>query len=191
MQFISPEALAASIADRLTRQPTVLVALDGRCGSGKTTLAAELARRFPQSITIHTDDFYLPPPQRVQGWENIPCANMHLERLRAEVVAPARRGQAIRYRAYSCREGAYLPPVLLRPAPLVLVEGSYSHHPSLAPYYDIKVFVTCSAEEQARRLREREGGRYPNFVKRWVPLEEAYFRDYGIEKNAEMVVVTG
>ena len=32
----------------------VLVALDGRCGSGKTTLAAQLARQFPQSITVHT-----------------------------------------------------------------------------------------------------------------------------------------
>ena len=35
----------------------VLVALDGRCGSGKTTMAAALAERFPDSIVLHTDDF--------------------------------------------------------------------------------------------------------------------------------------
>ena len=40
----------------------VLAALDGRCGSGKTTLAAQLAERFPDSIILHTDDFYLPLP---------------------------------------------------------------------------------------------------------------------------------
>lgn len=68
----------------------VLVALDGRCGSGKTTLAAQLARQFPQSITVHTDDFYLPPASRVANWEQIPCANMDLERLRAQVLTPAR-----------------------------------------------------------------------------------------------------
>lgn len=45
----------------------VLVALDGRCGSGKTTLAAQLARQFPQSITVHTDDFYLPPAAGHRG----------------------------------------------------------------------------------------------------------------------------
>lgn len=56
----------------------VLVALDGRCGSGKTTLTAQLARQFPQSITVHTDDFYLPPASRVANWEQIPCANMDL-----------------------------------------------------------------------------------------------------------------
>ena len=58
MHLISPEELASAIADRLARQPAVLVALDGRCGSGKTTLSAQLAERFPQSITVHTDDFY-------------------------------------------------------------------------------------------------------------------------------------
>ena len=77
----------------------VLVALDGRCGSGKTTLAAQLAQRFPQSITVHTDDFYLPPASRVANWEQIPCANMDLERLRAQVLTPARAGQAVPYRA--------------------------------------------------------------------------------------------
>ena len=190
MHLVSPEELSSAIADRLARQTPLLIALDGRCGSGKTTLAARLAERFPQSITIHTDDFYLPPSQRVTGWENIPCANMDIRHLRDEVIEPARAGRAFSYKAYSCREGAYLPPCTLGPAPLVIVEGSYSHHPSLAPYYDIRIFVTCSAEEQARRLREREGERYPNFVKRWIPLEEGYFAQYGIEGKAEMIVVT-
>ena len=113
----------------------VLVALDGRCGSGKTTLAAQLARQFPQSITVHTDDFYLPPASRVANWEQIPCANMDLERLRAQVLTPARAGQVISYRAYSCRAGAYLPEQCFTPQPLVIVEGSYSCHPTLADCY--------------------------------------------------------
>ena len=104
----------------------ILIALDGRCGSGKTTLAAQLAERFPGSRTIHTDDYYLPPAQRVPGWEALPCANMDLKRLRAEVLDPARAGQPFSYLAYSCRERAYLPPVSCQPVRLVIVEGSYS-----------------------------------------------------------------
>ena len=92
----------------------VLVALDGRCGSGKTTLAAQLARQFPQSITVHTDDFYLPPASRVANWEQIPCANMDLERLRTQVLTPARAGQAPTVptpagRAPTCRNNALRP----------------------------------------------------------------------------------
>ena len=168
----------------------VLLALDGRCGSGKTTLAAQLARQFPGSITLHTDDYYLPPARRVPGWEKIPCANMDLERLKTEVLAPARAGQAFSTRAYSCREGAYLSPVSFPPAPLVLIEGSYSHHPTLASYYDLRLFVTCSKEEQARRLRAREGERYPAFAARWIPLEEGYFARYQIEENADLILDT-
>ena len=187
MHLVSPEELSGLITARLKQQPTVLVALDGRCGSGKTTLAAQLAERFPQSITLHTDDFYLPPPQRVTGWERIPCANMHLERLRAEAVAPARAGRAVCYKAYSCREGAYLPEQCVPPAPLYILEGSYSHHPILAGFYDLKVFVTCSKEEQARRLQTREGERYENFVRRWIPLEEAYFAQCRVEALADLL----
>ena len=50
----------------------VVLALDGRCGSGKTTMAAALAEQFPDSIVLHTDDFYLPPADRVPGWEQTP-----------------------------------------------------------------------------------------------------------------------
>ena len=168
----------------------ILIALDGRCGSGKTTLAAQLAERFPGSRTIHTDDYYLPPAQRVPGWETLPCANMDLKRLRAEVLNPARAGQPFSYIAYSCREGAYLPPVSCQPARLVIVEGSYSHHPSLASYYDIRIFVTCSPDEQARRLRRREGERYSNFVERWIPLEEGYFAKFQIEQTVDFILDT-
>lgn len=123
--------LVEKLSNLLSAHPDhpVLVALDGRCGSGKTTLAAQLARQFPQSIIVHTDDFYLPPASRVANWEQIPCANMDLERLRAQVLTPARAGQAIPYRAYSCQAGAYLPEQCFAPQPLVIVEGSYSCHP--------------------------------------------------------------
>ena len=184
--------LVENITRLLSIQPErpVLVALDGRCGSGKTTLAAQLARQFPKSLTVHTDDFYLPPAQRVAGWEHLPCANMDLERLRTELLAPARAGQTISYRAYSCQEGSYLPEQLLAPQPLVIVEGSYSCHPALADCYDWKAFVTCSKAEQTRRLLAREGERYPNFAARWIPLEEGYFAKYHIEETADIILDT-
>lgn len=185
-------SLAEIIAARLAEHPNkpLLLALDGRCGSGKTTLAAQLAERFPDSAVFHTDDFYLPPADRVDGWEHIPCANMDLARLSREVLAPARDGDAVCYRAYSCREGAHLPAKSIVSKPLFLVEGSYSHHPLLAENYDLRVFVTCSQEEQARRLQAREGERYPNFVQRWIPLEEGYFAQHHIETRADLVLDT-
>ena len=108
----------------------------------------------------------------------------------AEALAPARAGQTVRYRAYSCARGALEPERLLAPQPLVLVEGSYSHHPKLAGFYHHKIFVTCPAEEQARRLMAREGERYSNFARRWIPLEEGYLTACAPEKTCDFVLDT-
>ena len=160
-QNITPESLISILAAALAQKPTkpLVLALDGRCGSGKTTLADRLTRQFPASIVLHTDDFYLPPAQRVRGWGKTPCANMDLIRLRDEALRPAYEGQPVLYRAYSCRAGAYQPAQELAAQPLVILEGSYSHHPLLAGYETLRVFVTCSREEQTRRLQAREGVR--------------------------------
>ena len=191
-QNIAPPGLISLLAAALAQQPTkpLVLALDGRCGSGKTTLANTLARQFPASITLHTDDFYLPPAQRIRGWEKTPCANMDLDRLRDEVLRPAYEGQPVQYRAYSCREGAYLPARELAAQPLVILEGSYSHHPLLTGCETLRVFLTCAKEEQTRRLQAREGERYANFAARWVPLEEGYFAQYHIAEAADFVVDT-
>ena len=189
---ITSSALTELLTAALAQQPTqpLVLALDGRCGSGKTTLAAQLARQFPASIVLHADDFYLPSAQRVPDWAHIPCANMNLTRLRTEALEPACMGQPVLYRAYSCREGQYLPVQTLPAQPLVILEGSYSHHPVLADCETMRVFLTCSKAEQTCRLQAREGERYANFAARWIPLEEAYFSQYGIEEAADFIVDT-
>ena len=192
IQNLTFSALTAILTAALAQQPTkpFVLALDGRCGSGKTTIAGRLTQQFPACIVLHTDDFYLPPAQRVHGWEKKPCANMDLARLRDEALRPAYDGQTIPYRAYSCREGTYHPVQELPAQPLVILEGSYSHHPLLTRYETLRVFVTCSKDEQARRLKAREGERYENFAARWIPLEEEYFAEYKIEETADFVVDT-
>ena len=113
-----------------------------------------------------------------------------LARLRDEALRPAYEGQPVQYRAYSCREGAYLPARELAAQPLVILEGSYSHHPLLTGYETLRVFLTYAKEEQTRRLQAREGERYANFAARWVPLEEGYFAQYHIAETADFVVDT-
>ena len=76
---------------------------------------------------------------------------MDLVRLRDEALRPAYAGRQVQYRAYSCREGAYQPTQALPAQPLVILEGSYSHHPLLKEYETTRVFVTCSKAAQTRR----------------------------------------
>jgi len=171
-----------------TGKPTV-VAVDGRCGSGKTRLA-QLAQYLLPCQVVHMDDFYLPPDRRAPSWENIPAGNMDLERFRREILLPAREGRLKAYRPYDCQTGQLLQAVELDEYPLTLVEGSYAHHPALAEAYQATIFLTCAPDEQTLRLKRREGEGYPAFEQRWRPMEERYFRAFDTEKKAQLVLDT-
>ena len=183
------EELVRYIRRELERRGRLLLAIDGRCGCGKSTLAARLAADFGGSV-VHTDDFYLPFAARKTDWREGVAANMDLLRLRDEVLVPLRRGERARCRAYDCGEDRFLPPRVVAADGLVLLEGSYSAHPLLRAYYDGCVFVTASPETQRARLRAREGEKYPAFETLWIPLEERYFAAFGIEERADFVIVT-
>ena len=172
------------------RKGPALIAIDGRCGRGKTGFAALAAGVLPCSAdVVHMDDFYLPPERRTPDWMEVPAGNMDLERLKKEVLSSLDRDGGTAYRPYDCRAGRFGEPVELR-EPVTIVEGTYSQHPALAKYYDYKIFLTCAREEQTRRLRAREGEYFPTFDRVWRTLEERYFAACGTEGAADLVVDT-
>lgn len=165
----------------LAEKGRAVVAVDGRCGSGKSGLGELLGRLFDCNV-VHMDDFYLPIADRPENWTEIPGGNMDLSRFRQEVLLPARRGETVFYRPFDCRSQTLREAQPLPRRPLTVVEGSYSHHPELTGQYDLKLFLTCSREEQARRLQAREGAYYQTFLTCWIPAEERYLRSCGIEE---------
>lgn len=178
--------------EKLAREEgPAVIAVDGRCGSGKTGFAALAAGILVRSANlVHMDDFYLPPERRGADWMDTPAGNMDLGRFREEVLGPARAGRLEAYRPYDCQVGLLREPVELDGGSLTIVEGTYSQHPLLAADYDCKVFLTCEREEQTRRLRAREGDYFPTFDRVWRTLEERYFAACGTEAAADLVVDT-
>lgn len=173
----------------LDEKYSLLLAIDGRCGCGKSSLGAELAKCLDANL-FHMDDFYLPFRQRVENWQEIPAGNMDLTRFLTEVLEPALNGQEILYRAFSCPQRRYLQEKRLPPKRVNIVEGSYSQHPFLADAYDVKLFVTAERSIQEARLQAREGDHYKAFEEIWIPMEENYFRHFSIENNADCIIRT-
>lgn len=167
-----------------------IVSIDGRCGSGKTTLAGLIAELFPCNV-LHMDDFYLPPAERQEGWRQIPGGNMDFERFREELLIPLRDGRPVVYRPYDCGKGEMGVARQLPSRGLTVIEGSYSRHPALSQEYDLTIFLTCPAKEQKERLQMREGSYLAMFEDVWIPMEEAYLERYEIERGSMIVVDTG
>ena len=88
---------------RRTCQPheASLIAVDGRCASGKTTLAAQMQEAWNCNV-IHMDDFFLRPEQRTGERLQQPGGNVDWERFREEVLIPFRQGISFSYRPYDC-----------------------------------------------------------------------------------------
>ncbi|MBO5071740.1 MAG: uridine kinase [Eubacterium sp.] len=163
----------------------LLVAIEGRCGAGKTTLAARLQAGMDCSV-IHMDHFFLRPEQRTRERLEEPGGNVDYERVEKEVMYPLSQGRPFSYRPYDCRQQRLSEAVTVDPAAVVIVEGTYSCHPVLWNYYDLRLFLDVEPGEQIRRIRKRNGIRQSRvFRDRWIPLEEIYFAAYRLPERCD------
>ena len=169
--------LLAAIDRALGSKPRMLLAIDGGSASGKSTLAELLTGIYPDAALFHADDYFLRPEQRTPERFAQPGGNMDRERLEAEILAPLSRGGDVVYRPFDCKTMSLSEPRRSRAARLNIVEGSYSLHPALEPYYDLSVFLEISPESQRRRVLERNGPEWGQmFFDRWIPLENTSFQ---------------
>lgn len=182
------EALISKMNEEnlLERGRSYIIAIDGRCASGKTTLAQELARRLSCSV-IHMDHFFLQPGQRTRERLEEPGGNVDRERFKEEVMEPLRGGEEFSYRIFDCRVMDFCGSVRVKRTPVVIVEGAYSCHPEFAGCWDLTVFLSVDRKEQLRRIEKRNGKKQARqFIERWIPLEERYFAAFGIENKCDI-----
>lgn len=181
------DALIKNIAElRLVKSP-LLVAIDGRCGSGKTTLARKLYDSCGGNL-FHMDDFYLRPEQRTPERYAEPGGNVDYERFSEEVLTPVLAGRQFSFRPFDIKIWDLGDSVHVTPHPINIIEGSYSLHPSLSGLYDIKVFLDIGKEEQMKRIIKRNGEEHATqFRDRWIPLEELYFAEYNVHEFCDYV----
>ena len=157
----------------------VVAAVDGRCGSGKTGFSRLAESLFPCAV-LHVDDFYLPEQARESDWRQTPARNIDFDKL-LNALNTLRAGKPVSFSRFDCAAGRLGAPFRVEPQPLIVLEGSYSMHPRLSGAVDKAIFLTCSAQEQQRRLTNRRPGGIDAFEALWIPLEERYFREGGIE----------
>jgi uridine kinase len=158
-----------------------LIAIDGRAAAGKTTLAAAISN---ESV-IHMDDFFLPADLRTADRK----VNFHFERFAEEVLPFLRGNDEFSYRIFDCALGDFNGARKISPAKVRVVEGSYSCHPILGEYMDLRVFCDIDSRSQMQRIETRNGKKIAaTFAEKWIPLEEKYFEACGIKEMADVVV---
>lgn len=185
-----PQTVYDLIDRALSRNDRVLIAIDGRCGSGKTTLAAQLGVHYGYSV-IHMDDFFLRPEQRTPERLATPGENIDHERFLEEVLTPLRQTGRCVYRPFRCGTQTLGDATEVVFSQLCVIEGSYACHPSLYEAYDVRLFVTTDPDEQLRRITQRNGEKAATvFRDKWIPLEEAYFAAFDVAAGCDIQIHT-
>ncbi|MEW9552520.1 uridine kinase [Nonomuraea sp. NPDC050783] len=130
----------------VTGRPRV-IAIDGRGGAGKTTLAGRLREAVAGSAVVHTDDV---------AW-NHACFDWGAV-LVENVLRPLHRGEAVDFRPDAWKDhdrpGSITVPA---GAPVVWVEGTGVIREELAPWLDASVWMQGDLDEQERLLVARDG----------------------------------
>jgi uridine kinase len=182
------ETVIKRIDALLAQKAFVIVAIDGKCTSGKTTLAAQLEEVYDCNV-FHMDDFFLRPEQRTKERFAQPGGNIDKERFLDEVLLPLSRGEHVNYRRFDCSTFTLTEPVSVTQKRLTIIEGAYSMHPELAKYYDISVFLNISADLQKKRIEHRNSPQMAvRFFNEWIPMEIKYFEAFNIKDQCDIVI---
>lgn len=164
----------------------LIIAIDGRAASGKSTAAA-LLKDILGAEVIHMDDFFLPPTLRTDERLSQAGGNVHYERFIEEVLPKLSSTDGFSYTKFDCSIMDFNGIVNIGPSAVKIVEGSYSCHPKLGKYADLTVFSDCAPQEQMRRIQKRNGEKMAEmFRTKWIPMEENYFAHFSISENADI-----
>ncbi|HET7800714.1 MAG TPA: hypothetical protein VFL38_09850 [Humibacillus xanthopallidus] len=181
-RHVGDDELATLVAPLLTDGRGVLL-VDGRSGSGKSTIARRLADLFGGAV-VHSDD--LAWHHDAFAWDDL---------AREHVIEPWRRGEAVDYRPPGWvargREGSVAVPA---DVPVLVLEGVGAGRAALATEADVVVWVQSDRSEARERglRRDVELGRTPDEAERfwdeWMEVEEPFLAADRPWQRAHLVV---
>jgi hypothetical protein len=175
------ETLTQLGTGRPTGDRSVVLAVDGRSSSGKTTLAGRMQAAVAGSAVVHTDD--------IAWWHSrFGWADLLID----GILMPVHRGEPVTFRpprwVEHGREGSIEVPAS---CPLLLIEGVGAGRYEAAHLIDALVWVQSDQQEAARRSLARVGqpGGSPTVrdLREWMAEEQPFLADQRPWERADLV----
>ena len=154
---------------------TRVVAIDGRGGAGKSTLAEQLARELGATV-VHTDDF--------ASWDN------PLEwwpALLEQVLEPLARGETATF-VPNDWGGPPKERVVVEPGGVVVLEGVTASREAFRPYLALSIWVETPRDVCLARGLARDGAEMRAQWEAWMAEEDVYIERERPHEHADVVV---
>lgn len=168
------------LARSVGRAEPLVVAIDGRSGVGKSTLATSVGSEL-NAVVIEGDDFYAGGD--AEFWDASTAAEKAAHgidwRRQRPVLADLRAGRRASWQPFDWEafDGSLAEtPITADPASVIILEGAYSARPELSDLIDVRVLVVLDEQVRMTRLIERDGEHYnADWDARWRSAEDHYF----------------
>lgn len=155
-----------------------LVAIEGRYGAGKTTLAEALAAETGWPV-FHMDDVY-------PGWTGLAAS---VDLLACWVVMPLLNGANPRWRRYDWVQGRLAEWRTASVTDGLIIEGSGCGAAEIRPYLSILVWIDAPDEVRYRRLDLRDDAEaYAPYRGIWAHQENVFYAAHTPWEYADVVI---
>jgi anthranilate synthase component 1/para-aminobenzoate synthetase len=160
----------------------VIIAIDGRSGAGKTTLAIELAARLREHHKVslfHLEDIY-------PGWNGLAAG---IERYASTVLAPLHRGEPAEWVSWDWAAHYDGDVRTTQPAEIVLVEGVGAAAEAARPFLTAVVWADSPEQDRRHRALARDGGSYEPYWDQWAGQEQEWLAGDDVPARADVRVL--
>jgi uridine kinase len=156
---------------------TRVVAIDGRSGAGKTSLAAALAGQLAAPV-VSLEWLY-------GGWDGL---ERGIDLLVSEVFEPLAAGRAARVPRYDWVARDWAEPAVLDPPDVLIVEGVGAGARRAAAFESLLVWLEVPAFTRKKRALDRDGETFAPYWDRWAAQEEEMLAREHTPERADMVI---
>lgn len=158
----------------------LILAVDGRSGSGKSTIADLIHHFIPNSMIVHTDDI---------AWHHsfFDWCALLLE----GILKPLHGGKAVHYQPPGWQPHGRTGAIEIQAGlTLVIIEGVGASRTEVMPWIDSSVWVQSDLDEAERRGIARDGGTEESrqFWHEWMAQEFVFLQQHCPWERATAVV---
>ena len=158
-----------------------LIAIDGRAGAGKTTLAASFFEELSSDKTvavIHMDDLY-------DGWEN--ALSERLTQTLESIVKSHQNKVAFEIDIFNWQSMSFDSKRLLNPVDILILEGVGAGQKIVRDAGATLYWLDIDAEVGIQRVLNRDGNQIASQMKQWQIAQEIHFLRDKTRENAEHI----
>ena len=158
-----------------------LIAIDGRAGAGKTTLAAHFFKELSADKTvevIHMDDLY-------NGWEN--ALDEGLTHTLESIVNAHKNEVSIEIDIFNWQSMSFDSKAMINPVDILILEGVGAGQKVVRDAGATLYWLDIDADEGIQRVLNRDGNQIASQMNQWQIAQEIHFMRDKTRENAEHI----